>query len=1020
MDSVSMDHYEKQLYSVFKTFDIDNEESLDKAAVLDLCNALQLEGRSSALVNILFDRTAERVTFAQFRNGLLDVLGGGDATAATSAQLAYSDDDSSGREVAPKFIYGSKKYGRRSKPHGSVNPPFEPTNFSPESVSEDNMQGSKLNSTSTECIKNTLSINGISDNSHIGTLNCDLDHDKLIDYEEAVEICRNLHMDKIDKHLIERIFKEHQSTDPINKMTAGEFFHKLNTSLTISIASQHNDCALSNEVVLTDLFENSDINLVAMECIVEMWEKCGVEHGQQLLQELGFTTSLLSLKELISALEEEFRILTQEHAPMDAKVLLLQALIALYRLQVSKVKQSIEHLSAENTKLKNDLIDANKRAQVLAQEVDENHARMETSLKNKIKQLEIRHADSMKVTVSEWATEKEKMSGIISQLEGSITRLSAEENRLRIENVTLNKQIDQLKKKVIDDEERLSELDSIRVQLTKELKLISIERKVETLSKSSREWRRISLSRSAPHSLDISAEQAESWRDEAESVGERPGKRRGECHNTPRTLPADDIPRACKFRKKHDDSLVTCDTDSSSEGPSSLPTPLPLLNAVQDCDMPNDYNFTFINSMDIMKRLKGIAESLQELQPNSCGSCNTLKSILATIQELITGFEKCVVKVGDSPSFKSEVTVATQTDNSEVLKLQDELDKTHKQYAEEKLKLTNLAKDLEASLEQLKNEYDKSEEYWTSKLEEEREVYNEEQRLSDERLTELIAKIGEYERQFSPRVGLPAIDERYSLELQVQDVEQEYHDYRKEKEKELIDKIEEIERLKEKIQSLERSNLPNGNDPISCLSGASSPIEYLWSQGTIRAPYTNPENSKRNSVRDYHNPAYVQTGKEDITKCSSDSEKDKSPDPIQRPALSQRSNSVGALQDHVKPPAMIQCSELEGQLRRQHLQTTPVTVQSVGGVCSCGPAALERRCGQLLTALRHHQLYLDSVQRAAAAEAMSLRARVASAEAAAVRLQQRLAAADLLVKELYLENCQLAHHPAAAHSRALL
>lgn len=52
-------------------------------------------------------------------------------------------------------------------------------------------------------------------------------------------------------------------------------------------------------------------------------------------------------------------------------------------------------------------------------------------------------------------------------------------------------------------------------------------------------------------------------------------------------------------------------------------------------------------------------------------------------------------------------------------------------------------RELEASLEQMKVEYEKCEEYWLCKLEDEREAFAEEQRAGDERLADLVAKIGQ-------------------------------------------------------------------------------------------------------------------------------------------------------------------------------------------------------------------------------------------------------------------------------------
>lgn len=90
----------------------------------------------------------------------------------------------------------------------------------------------------------------------------------------------------------------------------------------------------------------------------------------------------------------------------------------------------------------------------------------------------------------------------------------------------------------------------------------------------------------------------------------------------------------------------------------------------------------------------------------------------------------------------------------------------------------------------MKVEYDRCEEYWASKLEDEREVFAEEQRAGDERLAELARAIADYERQFAPSRprALPPIDEG-ALELQVTELEDEFAKYRTEKEAEIASKV---------------------------------------------------------------------------------------------------------------------------------------------------------------------------------------------------------------------------------------
>lgn len=115
----------------------------------------------------------------------------------------------------------------------------------------------------------------------------------------------------------------------------------------------------------------------------------------------------------------------------------------------------------------------------------------------------------------------------------------------------------------------------------------------------------------------------------------------------------------------------------------------------------------------------------------------------------------------------------------------------------------NLSRELESSLEMMKAEYDKCEDYWSGKLAEERELLGEEQRLGDARLAELLAKVAEYERQFAPP-ALPTIDERHSLEAQFTDLEDEFTRYRADKEAELGARGAELARMAERVATLER------------------------------------------------------------------------------------------------------------------------------------------------------------------------------------------------------------------------
>ncbi|KAG8232587.1 hypothetical protein J437_LFUL012963 [Ladona fulva] len=136
------------------------------------------------------------------------------------------------------------------------------------------------------------------------------------------------------------------------------------------------------------------------------------------------------------------------------------------------------------------------------------------------------------------------------------------------------------------------------------------------------------------------------------------------------------------------------------------------------------------------------------------------------------------------------------------------------QHGKEKQILSERCKELEKSLELLNIEYEKCEDYWQQKLEDERSFYEETQRLTDERQNNLEQKIAEYDLMFCQKVKaesrLPMIEERVSLERQVTDLEEECEELRfkmKESEALQLKHLEEKEKLFFSLQEMEQRML---------------------------------------------------------------------------------------------------------------------------------------------------------------------------------------------------------------------
>lgn len=75
MDLPSVDPYEEKLYNMFRSFDIHARGSLDKESLNNLCATLELKDRGPKLVACLIKCANNRVTFKQFKEGLLNLLG---------------------------------------------------------------------------------------------------------------------------------------------------------------------------------------------------------------------------------------------------------------------------------------------------------------------------------------------------------------------------------------------------------------------------------------------------------------------------------------------------------------------------------------------------------------------------------------------------------------------------------------------------------------------------------------------------------------------------------------------------------------------------------------------------------------------------------------------------------------------------------------------------------------------------------------------------------------------------------
>lgn len=91
----------------------------------------------------------------------------------------------------------------------------------------------------------------------------------------------------------------------------------------------------------------------------------------------------------------------------------------------------IENISSEKEKLRIDAIEANERANTLAQEIDEQHVRQEEIVQNLRKQIEQRHSETIQDLSNQLSSEREMSANILKSKDDQIQILQKENHEIR-------------------------------------------------------------------------------------------------------------------------------------------------------------------------------------------------------------------------------------------------------------------------------------------------------------------------------------------------------------------------------------------------------------------------------------------------------------------------------------------------------------------------------------------------------------------------------------------------------------
>lgn len=1091
--ALSSDPYEQRLFQMFQAHDVDSCGRLDREALVKLCHTLELKERGHLLVRCLLGENSknqqqqkqQRITFKEFREGLLHILGGeeqqrggeglpdssdgqqqivstgsptsssGGTSSASSISSQHTtkhlhlpshhsyqqqkqqqhhhhrkseskklepvtesvvvnvvssncssivpsgedelgtssstpvtttpskliinttdndNEESSDREVSPKFVVGTKKYGRRSRPRQDCNgfdtssdfsnsdnesvplpgdAPQEPTEEASSttaggkssskvqrSASQSDIHGSKRRrppmggSRLKRCASLPTHRQRPADfKSRIAREQLNMEHDKIDKKIYFMKLSENLreiwdslvgngHGDLLNQTQLEVVCERVGLQKLPARLAAQEVFLKLNLQPIegisfdefISLLQSDSDILPINNTPHPDkdslaVFDESDnfkvvvgagggggadqeldrdsveetvgftmrmpadwsaaaadIGSLAASIIADMWESAGIAEPRQLLHEMGFYGEELQVADLVAALDDEQQRLGDGS---DTSVV-MRASLALHKAEVAALRQAFVQLVEENKKLYSDNKEVNHRATLLAQEVDERHNSLENSTRAKIRLLEQRHHETVKELTSQLAYEREQLSCSNAVLEKRIQALEAEDGKSKSEmgrlseendglrteqenlvkeltellekNIKLNKDIAELEEnnrndlddgfdrkddlEVLELIEKISILQDENTQLRDKNDEFTAEIESLNLELAKFKLKRSGISRTS--SLEASPGVASADVGAGEESSSAARKRQGDSPSKARL--SDESPRLGKFRKCSNEMMEN-ESDSSGDW----------MALQSELGMRVDSGITS----------SGISQDYSIVSESS-GKEEEIRLLKGRVAELEKKLEEKKTPSDESAAEASE-----------------ESDSTAKKTTVDPVKIKARCDELEASMEQLSKEYEACEDYWQSKLNEERQLYEEEQRIADDKFNELLKKMAEYEEQFAGQAGgggsssksedgrLSPIEEKDVLEQQYLDLEAEFQ----QAQQMLEEKSHEVDKFRCRILELEQlvkypseamlATPPRIETPEMEESPASSPISYLWNQSTIQAPATT-------TTRDYQNPNWCQ------------------------------------------------------------------------------------------------------------------------------------------------------------------
>ncbi|XP_043111998.1 ninein-like protein isoform X2 [Puntigrus tetrazona] len=498
MDEEEQNRYVAQLKAEFDSCDTTGTGYLDKQELAALCRKLSLDAHLPLLLDTLLGpQHYARVNFEEFKEGFVAVL-------SRSLDFSTSEEESSylepvPEEVKPKYVKGSKRYGRRSRPDKTdlelTADSEDSPKFGTDKVETNGVRRAKLRrSTSLESVESLKSDEETGSNKEsthhyfvaqgqlklwnqdgAGSPQRSSDPQQEVtdgqvravwqelgvgaggslNREELSLVCEHIGLKDLQSEELDALFrkldKDQDGRVSLSEFQSGLFTQQhghpapVSTSTPARPKPQRSVSKALEERVVRSTSPSLLSATVGQRLLTRLDDGSGCTSPDKVIAlwtEEGIHNSRDILQTLDFSLEERL-CLAELTLALDNELLVSgngihQAALVSYKNEINYLQVLADQACQERDKAKADLELADRRNLQLVREVDDRHATMESLNESKIKGLEQEFRDKLTALRSESEYESEVL---LEQVEKERKRLQEELELLRAQDVSLQEDI---------------------------------------------------------------------------------------------------------------------------------------------------------------------------------------------------------------------------------------------------------------------------------------------------------------------------------------------------------------------------------------------------------------------------------------------------------------------------------------------------------------------------------------------------------------------------------------------------